>query len=174
VSRVTLPRLFGWSCTLGLFALGIYLLLPSRNLFGNPGDERELRRCILQDGAVIRLYEGNGGATTAYWYTVTHAKGWREPERQIFYVYGYPEIRAIACRPDTVLLTLSDRAGETLKLLPMARIRGELRGRPVALSRGEKLEGRGMRPLKTGLGTFLLSIGLVLRLALRRAARKES
>jgi len=158
----------------GLCALGIYLLLPPRNLFGNPADERELQHCTLADGAEVRLYQGNGGATVAFWYTVTHARGWREPERQIFYAYGYPEIRGIACRPDGVGLTLLDGSGERQETLPLARIRRELRGRPVTLSQGERLEGRGLRPASIGLGTLLLSAGLALDWVFRRIARPAS
>jgi hypothetical protein len=168
---VSLPRLLRWSSALGFCALGIYLLLPARNLFGNPADERELQHCNLADGAEVRLYEGNGGATVAYWYTVTHSRGWREPERQIFYAYGYPEIRGIACRPGAVALTLSDDSGERQELLSLAQIRRELRHRPVTLSRGERLEGRGLRPVSLGLGLLLLLIGLILALSTRWVAR---
>jgi hypothetical protein len=168
---VSLPRLLRWSSALGLCALGIYFLLPSRNLFGNPADERELQHCNLADGAEVRLYEGNGGATMAFWYTVTHARGWREPERQIFYAYGYPEIRGVACQSDAVVLTLSDGSGERQEALPLARIRREFRHRPVTLSRGERLEGRGLRPVSIGLGSLLLLASLALALASRWLAR---
>jgi hypothetical protein len=168
---VSLPRLLRWLLAVGLCALGIYLLLPPRNLFGNPADEQQLQRCTLADGAEIRLYQGNGGATTAFWYTVTHAKGWREPERQIFYAYGYPEIRAIACRPDAVVLTLADGFGERSESLSLARVHRELRHRPVTLSRGERLEGRGLRPASIGLGSLLLLTSLALALVPRWLAR---
>jgi hypothetical protein len=158
-------RLLRWTAALSLCALGIYLLWPPRNLFGNPADEKLLQRCTLTDGAEVRLYQGNGGATVAFWYTVTHARGWREPERQIFYAYGYPEIRGIACRPDGVALTLADGLGERRESLSLARVRGELRRRPVTLSRGERLEGGGLRPANIGLGSLLLLASLAFALA---------
>jgi hypothetical protein len=164
-------QLLRWGAAFSLCALGASLLVPARNRFGNPAFEQELQRCTFADGTLIRLYEGDGGATTAYWYTVTHAKGWREPERQVYYAYGYPEVKEVTCRPEAVVLTLAEAIGEKQESLYLERIRRELRRRPVAFSRGERLAGRGLRPIRLGLGAFLVVLGVGLGLWRRGAAR---
>jgi hypothetical protein len=87
-----------------MFALGVWLVLPSRNWAGSPGSEEQLDEC--RDGAgVFRLYVGSGGATVGPWYSVTLRRpGVFQRERQIFYSYGEPAVRSLRCLSDAVML----------------------------------------------------------------------
>lgn len=145
-----------------LIALGLYFLVPGRNAFGNPLFERELQRCSIPGSSeVLRLYEGNGGATTAFWYTVTFDGGWLSRERQIFYSYGNPEVKRIACREDAVDLILEE--GEPPESLPLQKVRRELRSRPIALSMGHPFQRvpNPLRPVSIGAGILFLGAGLL-------------
>jgi hypothetical protein len=145
------------SCAL----LGVWLLLPGRNIAGNPSFEREVRRCRLPDGDLVRLYEGNGGATTAFWYTVTHDGGWLSPERQILFSYGSPEVQEIGCSPVGVELTFWNGAEMSREVLLLERVRGKLRQKPITLRMEERVEPGG-NPFRWGgtvAGVALLALG---------------
>jgi hypothetical protein len=136
-------RLLRWITALTCALLGLWLLLPGRNIAGNPSFEREIRRCRLPNGDLVRLYEGNGGATTAFWYTVTHDGGWLSPERQVLFSYGSPEVKEIACGPSGVELTFWDGAEKTHEALSLERVRGKLRRKPITLRMGERVQPGG-------------------------------
>lgn len=94
-------------------------MLPIASILGKTSRVgKRIRRPV--DAAPYREASALGlsGATTAYWYTVTHARGWHEPERQVFYAYGYPEIREIACLPDAVVLPLGPFRGRPANRCP--------------------------------------------------------
>ena len=91
-----------------LTAIAIWLALPSRNAFGNPSMEEQISSCSTSEGNEIRLYRGNGGATTAYWYTVISEGGLFEREKQILFTYSSPEITSIDC--EGAALNVSGRA----------------------------------------------------------------
>jgi hypothetical protein len=93
-----------------MFVLGLYAVVPSRNVRGSPGMERELGRCTLSDGALIRLYRGEGNATVAFWYTVTHKPRRWGMERQIVFSYSEPTFSQVTCTSRGLALTDSDES----------------------------------------------------------------
>jgi hypothetical protein len=97
-----------------LLLLTAYLVVPGRNMRGNPSAESELAACVAPDGAVVRLYEGNGGATVATWYTVTHDPRGIRPERQVLFRPSYSNLKGIACDQRGVTLNNGDPAGDVL------------------------------------------------------------
>jgi hypothetical protein len=163
VRPLAIGRLLRWIAALGCVLLGVWLLPPGRNAAGNPAFEQEIRRCRLPNGDLVRLYEGNGGATTAFWYTVTHDGGWWSPERQILFSYGSPEVKEITCGPAGVELAFWDGVDETREVLSRERIRGKLRRKPIALRMGERVEpgGSPFRWVGTVAGVVLLVLGVL-------------
>ncbi len=53
--------------------------------------------CQVGDRATVRLYEGNAGATSSFWYSVTVQTGGPWTERQVFLANGFPVVTHIAC-----------------------------------------------------------------------------
>ena len=97
-----------------LIASGVYLVMPSRNLHGDPRVEQELASCVLQDDAEVRLYQGDSAAAKASWFSVTHDPKGLLPERQIIYQFRSPALYDLVCdslgviiRTDTEPITLS-------------------------------------------------------------------
>ena len=86
-------------------ALLIWLLIldlkTSRNYRGNPAFETLKAECVLSGGEKVRLYEGNGGATTAYWYTVTFETT-SVSEQQVIFSYAYPTIESLSCEDQQI------------------------------------------------------------------------
>jgi hypothetical protein len=80
-----------------LIVSGVHLVLPGRNLYGNPRVEHELASCKLADDAEIRLYEGDSVAAKASWYSVTHNPAGPLPERQIIYQFRSPALYDLVC-----------------------------------------------------------------------------
>lgn len=87
-----------------LVATGVYLAVPSRNAHGNPWREREMASCILSDSAEVKLYQGEAGAGSATWYSVTHNPKGLEPERQILYRYRSPGLYDVVCDAGGVVI----------------------------------------------------------------------
>jgi len=88
-----------------MFALGVWLVLPSRNWAGSAAGEEQLDECRDTGAGVFRLYVGSGGATVGPWYSVTLRRpGVFQRERQIFYSYGVPAVRSLRCLSDAVML----------------------------------------------------------------------
>jgi hypothetical protein len=55
-------------------------------------------------GDTIRLYEGNGGATTAFWYLATIQHPDDSAEYMFFHAYGSPFISDVECSTDSTTL----------------------------------------------------------------------
>jgi hypothetical protein len=96
-----------WAAVMFLVALGIAwldaMLLTSRTYqFGDPPFEKLISSCRLapRSAGVARLYRGNGGATTAFWYSVTLQRPRSLVEHQFFYSYRAPVISAMHCDAD--------------------------------------------------------------------------
>ena len=89
----------------GLAAFALWIAVPGRNVQGNPGMEDEIDRCTTPSGTTFRSYEGNGGATTSYWYTLTSELGIFSREKQIVFSYDSPEFRSVSCTKDQTILT---------------------------------------------------------------------
>jgi hypothetical protein len=83
-----------------LFVGGAYLCVPRRSHWFE-----ELRsQCQWQRGASVRLWEGNGGATTAFWYSVTLQSGLPWTEREVFFSYSHPVVTEVRCEADGVVV----------------------------------------------------------------------
>lgn len=135
---------------------GVKLLLPDRNVWGNPQLETLMMQCqIPSTEAVIRLYQGNGGATVAYWYSVTFDNGKFPTEKQIFHTYAYPSIQSIDCRPDEVTV-LADEQSWTFSI---KEIKNQLINQPIGFYRGEPQQ-KSIQPLRI----LTLSFGVLLEL----------
>ncbi|MBL8386167.1 MAG: hypothetical protein JNM90_23995 [Burkholderiales bacterium] len=122
----TVPPRAGLAVFLACTAVAAWLAWPSRNVHGNPGLETLRASCRTTGKVTARLYEGNGGATTSYWYTVTLEGDALGRERQVFFAYAFPQVVGIDCAGDAVIVrgdTLSRRiepaAFSTLRETPM-------------------------------------------------------
>jgi uncharacterized protein YjeT (DUF2065 family) len=115
-----------------LVASGVYLVIPGRNVHGNPWREREIASCLLSDSAEVTLYQGDAGASSPNWYSVTHNPKGLEPERQILYRYRSPGLYDVVC----------DSAGFII----------QTDGRPIAISKAQARQLRqrpsGAQPLQ--------------------------
>ena len=100
MTRLTLRYVFA----AGLAAFALWIAIPGRNAQGNPGMEVEIDRCTTPSGTTLRLYKGNGGATTSYWYTLTSEPGLFSREKQIVFSYGSPEFISVSCTNDQIIL----------------------------------------------------------------------
>lgn len=92
------------SVSLLLFAA--WLAYPGRNLHGNPSMEELVQSCT-SGGTTFRLYVGNGGATTAFWYTITMDGGFPSREKQVLFSYDTPELSAITCGEQSFVVSSS-------------------------------------------------------------------
>ena len=108
-----------------LVATGVYLVVPSRNLHGDPRAEHELASCVLPDDAEVQLYQGDSTAASASWFTVTHNPAGLEPERQIMYDRGAPALYDLVCdsmgvviRTDSEPISLTAAQARSLREWP--------------------------------------------------------
>jgi hypothetical protein len=93
-----------------LVVAAVWLAVPSRNVYGNPWSEQLVHECALADGTRARLYAGDGGgATTAFWYSVTVENGLLAPERQVAFSYSAPTLSELECRDDRIVVSGGDR-----------------------------------------------------------------
>ena len=88
----------------GLAAFALWIAIPGRNVQGNPSMEDEIDRCTTTSGTTFRLYRGNGGATTSFWYTLTSEHGIFSREKQIVFSYDSPEFRSVSCTNDQTII----------------------------------------------------------------------
>jgi hypothetical protein len=71
----------------------------------------ELRsQCRWRDGVTVRFWEGNGGATTAFWYSVTVQPGMPWTEREVFFSYSNPVVASVTCEPEGIVVTANGTA----------------------------------------------------------------
>lgn len=112
-----------------LLAASIWIVVPGRNINGNPSLEEELQTCTFTDGTKATLYQGNGGASTAFWYSVTVEKGIFYPERQIAFSYSFPTWENLTCNEDNLDISgnLKIRTSDFSKY----------RATPIAIWKGE-------------------------------------
>jgi hypothetical protein len=108
-----------------LVAAGVYLLLPNRNMHGNPRAEHELASCVLADDAEVKLYQGDSSGTSATWFSVTHDPPGPALERQIIYHYRSPALYDLVCdsagvviQSDSALITLTAEQAKRLRDWP--------------------------------------------------------
>ncbi|WP_044207416.1 hypothetical protein [Coleofasciculus chthonoplastes] len=133
---------------------GVKLLLPDRNVWGNPQFETLMMQCqIPSTEAIIRLYQGNGGATVAYWYSVTFDHGKFPGEKQIFHAYAYPSIQSIDCHTDGITVFTDEQDFN----LTLEQIKNQLIKQPIGFYKGE-LQQKSIQPLRI----LTLSSGVLL------------
>jgi hypothetical protein len=109
-----------------LVVSGVYLIVPGRNAQGNPWREREMASCVLSDSAEVTLYQGDAGASSPNWYSITHDPKGLEPERQIIYRLGSPGMYDVVC----------DSAGFTI----------QTDGQPITISTAQARQLRHRSP----------------------------
>ena len=147
-----------WMIASIMLGAGIWLLLPGRNIAGDPWSETLTDECVaVESGERIRLYEGNGGATVASWYSVTIDPGIFARERQFFYAYSSPQIDTLRCENGEVVLVGLDQSFS----FPIEKIYREMFDKPMVLYRGQPSDvGNGLRVVTVCLGLVLVIIGL--------------
>jgi hypothetical protein len=156
---------------LALLASDGWLLLPSRNALGNPDMESLIGSCKTSEAVTASLYRGNGGATTAYWYTVTLEGDKLGREKQVFFSYREPSPKRIICNGTDIVIS-GDSFNENIAAANFAKMRNS----PMQYWRGERREG-GTQPSSVLQGlaagvAFLVATALLLRLY--RASRRRS
>ncbi|PWB68257.1 hypothetical protein C3F09_11995 [candidate division GN15 bacterium] len=144
----------------------MWLLLPTRNKVGNPKSESLIQQCGLPSGAgIVRLYLGDGGATTAFWYTVTLDDGPLSFERQIFFSYSEPDICSIECMGDSILLNCNFWT-EPKIAIPLSEAKTTLRQRPIVYYRGKLMSAaefdRSWHVQQYVVGVYLIICALFL------------
>ncbi|MDH5669282.1 MAG: hypothetical protein OEY86_14855 [Nitrospira sp.] len=90
-----------------LLLTAMWLAYPDRNSYGDPSMEELQQSCTTPDGTIVRLYVGNGGATTAFWYTVTATSGFLSREKQIIFSYSSPDFSSVTCTKEAVVVASS-------------------------------------------------------------------
>jgi hypothetical protein len=65
--------------------------------------------CRLRPGTLVRFFMGNGGATTAFWYSITVQPGAPWTEREVFHSYREPVVTAMVCHGETVSVSSATR-----------------------------------------------------------------
>jgi len=150
--------------------LGVWLLVPGRNVVGNPRLETLQRECHAPEGGVFRLYVGDAGAMVAPWFTVTYQSSGAGREQQIFNSFRRPVIDSLRCDPESVLL--SSREGDVR--LSYARVHTELVRQPL-LYYDRQVDDQAIQPLRvlaiiSGLGSLFTAGLLALRWVRARAA----
>jgi hypothetical protein len=161
---------------------GIKLLLPKRNVYGNPKSETLIMQCqIPSTEVIIRLYEGTGGMLANDWHTVTFLGGkssfWTGKffrEKQFLYTYFDPRVRAIECRKDRVEILIGDRPSKLT--LPLEQIKNKLIYRPMIFYRGRQEEASidSLQILIWIFGVFLELISIwILKRSLKQITSKK-
>src|SRR5262245_62058671 len=148
------------------FALAaLWLLAPSRNAAGNPSFEERQDSCTEPtSGTDFTLYRGNGGATVAFWYTVTANPLGLARERQVFFSYSSPVITGLTCAPKSIEL-VSDPSNIMLDMEHLE----DLREHPLAYWEGRTgplptYQAYQLVPAAAGFVSILLSLAFALRL----------
>ena len=108
-----------------LIVYGVTLVLPGRNVHGDPRREREMASCVLSDQAEVKLYQGDSTATSPAWYSVTHNPTGLRPERQIVYRNKAPALYDLFCdsagvviRTDSLPITLTAEQASRMREWP--------------------------------------------------------
>ncbi len=121
-------------------ATAAWLAWPSRNQHGNPDMEELLGSCKTDELVTARLYKGNGGATTSYWYSVTLEGDALGKEKQVLFSYASPELHAIECVGDAAIVKGSGFS-KRIEVTAFQQLREE----PAQFWSG-KQETRGIQP----------------------------
>ena len=108
-----------------LIVAGIWVVVPGRNLHGDPRAELEIASCVLPDDTRVRLYQGDSAAVMT-WYSVTHDPAGPLRERQILYRRS-PGLYDLVCdssgvviRSDAAPITLTPDEAQRMREWPSA------------------------------------------------------
>jgi hypothetical protein len=96
--------------------------------------------CSPAAAMTARLYRGNGGATTSYWYSVTLEREALGTEKQVFFAYRSPEVQTIECIKDALVIN-GDGFSQRIEKKDFQRLRDE----PMQFWSG-KQESRYIQP----------------------------
>lgn len=155
-----------------LLLVAAWLTFPSRNVYGNPWFEELKQDCAFSNGTKARLYLGNGGATTAYWYTVTVETGLFSPERQVAFSYSEPTLSELECGNDRLVIS----GGERLVIATSEF--ADRRDAPLFYWRGKpEIAERTwsvMDSVRLGIAAVLVGIAACLGLRFRRNGNNPS
>ena len=121
-------------------AIAAWLAWPSRNQHGNPESEELLGMCKTNELVTARLYQGNGGATTSYWYTLTLEGDVLGKEKQVFFSYALPRLQNVECAEDAVVIN-GDRFVRRIEVTEFQ----SLREKPTQFWSGRQ-EARSIQP----------------------------
>jgi hypothetical protein len=108
---------------------------------------------------MVRLYRGNGGATTKFSYSVTFQSA-KQAERQFFYAYGAPDVKHIVCNGEDVVLISSNGSSRTIST---SQITGELLKQPIGYYDGELRGQPSLIPVwawPAGLAVLMFAVSL--------------
>lgn len=143
-----------------LLALGFLALVPRRNAWGNPFDERQLTECTLSDGATVRVYEGEPDATVGAWYSVTYDAPRLGIERQIVFSYAAPAFTRITCNARGLQLDGPDAGSHVFLSTEEA---SSLRWHPRKYERGHEVGSDRRAPIAIWqlFGVGLLALGAI-------------
>jgi hypothetical protein len=131
-----LGRAFSYVLATLLASTALWVAWPSRNIHGNPHLETLTTSCMTSSGVVARLYEGNGGATTAYWYTVTSESKLLGREKQVWFSYRGPAIDGLSCADRDLVLWAN---GSLFERLPLADLVAA-RANPIQYWSGQRTQ----------------------------------
>jgi hypothetical protein len=85
-----------------LIVAGIWVVVPGRNLHGDPREELELSTCVMPDDTRVRLYQGDSAGVLT-WFSVTHDPAGPFRERQILYSRS-PGLYDVVCDSTGVVI----------------------------------------------------------------------
>ena len=146
-----------------LVVIGSTLLSFRRCVYGNQLLEQRITRCTVEENAEISVYEGNAGATTAYWYSVTADFGLFAAEKQFLFTYGIPVVDSVECSTTSVAVTLNDGVENHVLEFSLAEIEGYFRDGPLAWRMGEKLAREGWPvPILRVVGFTAIAVAILL------------
>jgi hypothetical protein len=155
--------------SLGIIFLisGLFLIISGKNILHLlPLPEQEVAHChIPSTNEVIRIYQGNLGATVDYWYVVTYQQNFITSEKTILRSYGGPDFMKINCLTDAIELIPQYWWGKPY-VLQNELIRSSLIEQPIGFDLGNHSDIAPSSPvgrlLKVLLGTLITLIGVLI------------
>jgi hypothetical protein len=126
--------------------------------------------CRLDDGTLVRFFIGNGGATTAIWYSVTAQPGMMPwSERRLFSAYSRPQVTGVSCQKDDVVVRGSDQQWVVAAQDVLAGRAGPIRYRHGELHPARALDARPrLSWIRVVFGIALWAGGIAAMVRLRR------
>lgn len=171
-----LTKIFRYSIGVFFLTIGIILILSGKGFhFLFPFVELEIAQCrISATNEIIRIYEGNGGATTAFWYKVTYQENYFSTEKTILTTYGTPDYGLVNCQTNSIEL-IPIYSDEKPKYIQYELIRTSLVDEPIGIDWGKPADRLPNTPfgriVKISLGAVISLVGLAVITFRRRISR---